>query len=81
MVLDGNIRVGMETRSCNANWVCVDNFRLTYLFIYEDVKDYVQSCIGEVKKVDNGNDCAERTAMLAARDALNTYIAAGQTIR
>lgn len=78
VVLDGNIRVGVETRSCNANWVCVDNFRLTYQFIYEDVKDYVQSCIDEVKKVDNGNDCAERTAMLAARDALNTYIAAGQ---
>lgn len=78
VVTDGNIRVGAETRSCNANYVCVDNFRLTYQFIYEDVKDYVQNLIDEVSRIDHGENCDERTEMLAACDDLKKLIASGQ---
>lgn len=76
VVNDGNLRIGVETKSCNANYVCVDNFRLTYQFVYDDLKDYITEILNSVETLDRHDDSSQRTEMIAARDELKKQIEA-----
>lgn len=79
VVLDGNLRVGAETKNCTGNYVCVDYFRLTHEIIYDDIKDYVNEIMDKVDEIDNHVNTAERTEMIEARDVLRGAISEGKT--
>lgn len=78
VVKDGNIRIGAEIKNCTGNYVCIDNVRLSYQIIYDDVKDYLESLVAEAGQLDQHDASAERTELIAARDALQTLMNAAQ---
>ena len=78
VVKDGNIRIGAEIKNCTGNYVCIDNVRLSYQIIYEDVKDYLESLVAEADQLDQHDTSAERTELIAARDALQALMDATQ---
>ena len=79
VVMDGNLRIGAEIKSCTGNYVCIDNVRLSYQLVYEDVKEYLEKLIVEVNELDQHDNSAERTEMIAARDALQQLMDAAQS--
>lgn len=79
VVIDGNLRIGAEVKNCTGNYVCIDNVRLSYMLIYEDVKEYLEGLIAEVNSIDQHDTSAERTELIAARDALQTLMNAAQS--
>ena len=79
VVKDGNLRIGAEIKNCTGNYVCIDNVRLSYVVIYEDVKDYLVGLVAEATKLDNQDGSAECTEMIAARDALQVLMNAASS--
>lgn len=79
VVKDGNIRIGAEIKNCTGNYVCIDNVRLSYVVIYDDVKDYLESLVAEVDKLDQHDNTAEHTELIAARDALKVLMDGAQS--
>ena len=78
VVKDGNLRIGAEIKNCTGNYVCIDNVRLSYVVIYADVKDYLEQLVAEVDELDEHDSSAQRTEMVAARNALQTLMDAAQ---
>jgi len=74
VVKDGNLRIGAETKSCDANYVCLDNCRLSYQVIFDDIADYLKSLIDEVNKIDKKNNSDERNEMIEARDEMQKLV-------
>ena len=79
MVKDGNLRIGAEIKNCTGNYVCIDNVRLSYQVIYEDVKDYLEQLVAEADKLNQHDGSAEGAEMEAARKALQTLMDAAQS--
>ena len=79
VVKDGNIRIGAEIKNCTGNYVCIDNVRLSYVVIYDDVKDYLEGLVAEADKMDQHDNTAEHTELIAARDALQVLMDAAQS--
>ena len=79
VVKDGNLRIGAEIKSCTGNYVCIDNVRLSYMVVYEDVKDYLEQLVTEADQLDRHDGSAEGAEMEAARDALQTLMNAAQS--
>lgn len=78
VVKDGSIRIGAEIKNCTGNYVCIDNVRLSYQIIYDDVKDYLESLVAEADKLDQHDNSAEHTELIAARDVLQALMNAAQ---
>ena len=78
IVKDGNLRIGAEIKNCTGNYVCIDNFRLTYQLIYADVKDYLEQLVAEAAQLDQHDDSAEGAELEAANEALKVLMAAAQ---
>ena len=79
VVKDGNLRIGAETKNCTGNYVCIDNVRLSYVVVYEDIKDYLENLVGEANNLDQHDSGAERDELIAARDALQALMDAAQS--
>ena len=79
VVKDGNIRIGAEIKNCTGNYVCIDNVRLSYVVIYEDVKDYLEGLVAEANNLDQHDGSAEHAELIAARDALQALMDAAQS--
>ena len=79
VVTDGNLRIGAEIKNCTGNYVCIDNCRLTYQFIYEDVKEYLEQFVGEASELNQHDGSAEGTEMEAAVDALKALMEVAQS--
>ena len=79
VVTDGNLRIGAETKNCTGNYVCIDNFRLTYQLIYEDVKDYLERLIVEANELNQHDGSAEGAELEAAIEALKALMDAAQS--
>lgn len=52
VVTDGNIRIGAEIKNCTGNYVCIDNCRLSYTIIFEDVKEFIYALIEKAENMD-----------------------------
>ena len=78
VVKDGNLRIGAEIKNCTGNYVCIDNFRLSYQLIYEDVKDYLEQLVGEADDLNQHDGSAEGAELEAAREALQVLMNAAQ---
>ena len=79
VVKDGNLRIGAETKNCTGNYVCIDNVRLSYVVVYEDIKDYLENLVDEANNLDQHDSGAERDELIAARDALQALMDAAQS--
>lgn len=79
VVKDGNLCIGAEIKSCTGNYVCIDNFRLSYVVVYEDIKDYLESLVAQADQLNQHDGSAEGTEMEAARNALQTLMDAAQS--
>ena len=79
VVLDGNLRIGAEIKNCTGNYVCIDNVRLMYQLVYDDVKEYLEQLVAEVDKLNQHDGSAEEAEMEAARDALKVLMDAAQS--
>lgn len=79
VVKDGNLRIGAETKSCTGNYVCIDNVRLTYQLVYEDVKDYLEKLVADADAMKTNDGSAEETELVAARNALKALMDAAQS--
>ena len=79
VVKDGNLRIGAEIKSCTGNYVCIDNFRLSYKIVYADIKDYLEELVASVDQMNQHDGSAEETEMIAARDALQVLMDAEQS--
>ena len=78
IVKDGNLRIGAEIKNCTGNYVCIDNVRLSYQLILEDVKDYLEHLVGEADELNQHDGSTEGTELEAARDALQELMNAAQ---
>lgn len=70
VVTDGNVRIGAEIKNCTGNYVCVDNCRLSYTIIFEDVKDQIYALIEKAEKMDQHDNSTQEAELVAAHDAL-----------
>ena len=78
VVKDGNLRIGAEIKNCTGNYVCIDNFRLSYQLIYQDVKDYLETLIAEADELNQHDGSAEGAELEAACNALKVLMEAAQ---
>ena len=78
VVKDGNLRIGAEIKNCTGNYVCIDNARLNYQLIYQDVKDYLENLIAEADKLNQHDGSPEGAELEAAREALQALMDAAQ---
>ena len=79
VVKDGNLRIGAEIKSCTGNYVCIDNFRLSYVVVYQDIKDYLESLVAQADQLNQHDGSAEGAELEAARAALQTLMDAAQS--
>lgn len=79
VVTDGNLRIGAEIKNCTGNYVCIDNVRLMYQLIYEDVKEYLEQLVKEADELNTNDGSAEGEEMMAARNALQLLMDAAQS--
>lgn len=68
IVTDGNLRIGAEVKACTGNYVCIDNCRLSYQLVLEDVKDYFVSLLAEVDQLDQHDNTRQHKELMEARD-------------
>ncbi len=78
VVSDGNLRIGAEIKNCTGNYVCIDNVRLTYQIIYEDLKSFLEQLVVEADNLNKHDGSAEGAEMEAARNALKALMDAAQ---
>ena len=78
VVSDGNLRIGAEIKNCTGNYVCIDNVRLTYQIIYEDLKSFLEQLVAEADNLNKHDGSAEGAEMEAARNALKALMDAAQ---
>lgn len=69
VVKDGNLRIGAEIKSCTGNYVCIDNFRLSYKIVYADIKDYLEELVASVDQMNqhDGKTRLSKTPFLLRR--------------
>ena len=79
VVKDGNLRIGAEIKNCTGNYVCIDNVRLSYVVVYEDVKDYLENLVAEANHLNQHDGSAECAELMAACEALQMLMNAAQS--
>lgn len=76
---DGTLVLGAYTQGATGNWVCFDNFRLTYTIVADSLQPYVQAIIDEAYAIDQHLTDDKQTELEAARTEMETYLGTQKT--
>lgn len=71
---DGTLTVGAKTVSATGNWVCIDNFRLTYTVVADSLQDYIKGLVQEADAMDMNLGGDVQAELDAAKAGLSAYI-------
>ena len=73
-VTDGTLELGGMTQGATGNWVCFDNFRLTYTIVADSLQEYIKELVKRSEDIDKHMANTAQTELEEARAELAKYI-------
>ena len=71
---DGILEVGARTIKCTGNWVCFDNFRLTYTLDVDSLQPYIGQLLAEADAINKHLSGEAQDELDAAYEGLKKYV-------